>query len=74
MTSKDYNEKMEKLLNDQNYKLLTADPTKAVERNTTKQIKQSGIAENVTKMLIPSDAVPPRLYGSPEIHVQNTLL
>jgi hypothetical protein len=28
----------------------------------------------VTKMLIPSDAVPPRLYGSPEIHVQNTLL
>jgi hypothetical protein len=62
MTSKDYSEKMEEILGDQNYNILTTDPTKAVERRTTKLIKKSEIAEQVAKTLISIDTVAPRLY------------
>jgi hypothetical protein len=34
-----------------------------VERRPTKIIKISEVAEEVAKTLIPSDTVPPRLYG-----------
>jgi hypothetical protein len=44
---------------DQTYQLLTIDPAKAVESETSLS-KKPGIAEEVARSLIPNGTVPPR--------------
>jgi hypothetical protein len=44
------------------------------DRKTASLIGKSDIARDITKKLIPTALVPPRLFGLPKIHKENVLL
>jgi hypothetical protein len=73
MNTRYYRGKMNELLNEPTYNLLQ-DPTNWVERKTAALIRESDITGDVTKKLVPSASVPPRLYSLPKIHKEKVPL
>ncbi|XP_020297813.1 uncharacterized protein LOC109862232 [Pseudomyrmex gracilis] len=67
MNKTDYDNKIQTLLTDSTYEKLKKDPTSSLKTLTTNLIKKN----NLSDMLIPRNAVPPRLYGLPKIHKSN---
>lgn len=53
---------------------LKKDPTRTIERRTSSLIKMADIPDDTVKTVIPRASVPPRLYGLPNIHKDETLL
>ncbi|XP_020295119.1 uncharacterized protein LOC109860447 [Pseudomyrmex gracilis] len=67
MNKTDYDTKIQTLLTDSTYEKLKKDPTALLNTLTTNLIKKN----NLPNVLIPRNAVPPRLYGLPKIHKNN---
>jgi hypothetical protein len=63
---------MDAILSDPIYKKLTTDPTNKIMRKTANLIKASHIPEDIKKILTPHAATPPRIYGLPKIHKEDT--
>ncbi|KAL3269429.1 hypothetical protein HHI36_008499 [Cryptolaemus montrouzieri] len=70
MNTKDYEDKMAKILNDECYKETNTDPTIYLERKTKKLIERSSISMEIKKDLLPREKSfrIPKLYGLPKIH------
>ena len=73
MDKEDYNKKAQALLEDRGtYKILKADPSKRMKTkliNLLKKIKsEERINDNLYKKMYPTEAVPPKFYGLPEVH------
>ncbi|XP_060531998.1 uncharacterized protein LOC132705430 [Cylas formicarius] len=70
MNTSDYNAKLEDILNDPIYKLVTRDPTTYLEKTTKSKILDSSINEDTKKKLIPREKSSrcPKFYGLPKIH------
>ncbi|KAJ4426524.1 hypothetical protein ANN_27338 [Periplaneta americana] len=68
LSSTQYQEKIDQLLNDPAYKILKKDPTSSVERRTNQLIKKSSLRAESKQLVSPSGSIPPRLYGLPKIH------
>ncbi|KAJ4430702.1 hypothetical protein ANN_19293 [Periplaneta americana] len=68
LSSTQYQEKIDQLLNDPAYKILKKDPTSSVERRTNQLIKKSSLRTESKRLVSPSGSIPPRLYGLPKIH------
>ncbi|XP_069673690.1 uncharacterized protein [Periplaneta americana] len=68
LSSTQYQEKINQLLNDPAYKILKKDPTSSVERRTNQLIKKSSLRAESKRLVSPSGSIPPRLYGLPKIH------
>ena len=76
MDKKDYIQKMKQLLDDNNtYRPLKMDPTNRQKNrliNILRSMKTEGRLEDYTyKMMYPTGASSPKLYGLPEIHKKN---
>ena len=72
LNTEDYIKKAEDLLNQNTYRVLTADPTMRLKNkmiNLLKTIKsEGGISEELYKKLYPTGAGSPKFYGLPKIH------
>ena len=72
LNTEDYIKKAEDLLNQNTYRVLTADPTMRLKNkmiNLLKSIKsKGGISEELYKRLYPTGAGSPKFYGLPKIH------
>ena len=68
MNRDDYQKKIIKLLNPENYTTLPRDPTQSILRKTNQLIKGSSLPPIVKRDLLSSEALPPRLYGLPKVH------
>ena len=72
LNTEDYRKKAEDLLNQNTYRVLTADPTMRLKNkmiNLLKSIKsKGGISEELYKRLYPTRAGSPKFYGLPKIH------
>ena len=73
MDRKDYDEKVQQMLNDQKtYKILDKDPTQQTERKLNEKLanlrREDKISDNLYKKLRSSDGLPPRFYGLLKVH------
>ena len=72
MERKEYDEKIEGLLNTNTYKQLKKDPTAAQEakvgRVLRRFVRRKEISDVLYERLRPSGSLPPRIYGLPKIH------
>ena len=72
LNTEDYIKKAEDLLNQNTYKVLTADPTMRLKTKMIKLLKtiksKEGISEELYKKLYPTGAGSPKFYGLPKIH------
>ena len=73
MDRKDYDEKVQEILNDQKtYKVLDKDPTQQTERKLNEKLanlkREDKISDNLYKKLRSSDSLPPHFYGLPKVH------
>ena len=68
MKTTDYNGKILDILNTNDYKKVTRDPTAQILRKTNQLIRSSTLHTDTKKRLYKSEALPPRLYGLPKIH------
>ena len=76
MYNKDYDKKMNDLLQDQNtYKEINSDPTNIHQKNNNALINRwenlMYISPNTAKKLKIQNAQPPRIYGMPKLHKKN---
>ncbi|GJQ79488.1 hypothetical protein Trydic_g16341 [Trypoxylus dichotomus] len=74
MDRQDYNMKIQMLLDTDHYKKLNKDPNTKVEKQTRDAIKESSIPKEEQRRLLPSENLPPRLYGLSKIHKPNNPL
>jgi len=74
LNTSDYKQKISSLLEDPSYRILTKDPTDAIEWKTTLLLKKSSLTEETHRQLCPADSRPPRLYGLPKIHKEGVPL
>ncbi|KAG8239039.1 hypothetical protein J437_LFUL018288 [Ladona fulva] len=74
LPTKLYEEKMEKLLDDRTYRIISRDPTDSLVKKTTALLKKSGIPDETIRSLRPQSPVSPRLYGLPKIHKEGVPL
>ncbi|XP_075923264.1 uncharacterized protein LOC142924610 [Petromyzon marinus] len=76
MDKTEYNNKIQELLNDGSYTKIKRDPTNSLVTKTNKIISDSTALIDEIKQfsLKPSAARPPRLYGLPKIHKEDTPL
>ena len=78
MDREDYVNKANQLLNQNNYKTLTKDPTNSIKNKLIcilKRVKQqTGLDSNTYKSMYPTGCVPPKFYGLPKIHKPGTPL
>ena len=67
-----YIQKSEKLLHQQNYKILQSDPTNKYKNKLISPLKsikaQGGMDDNTYRRLYPTGAGPPKYYGLPKVH------
>jgi len=73
MDRKDYDDKVQQMLNDQRtYKALDKDPTQRTEKKLNEKLanlkRENKISDSLDKRLRSSDGLPPRFYGLPKIH------
>ncbi|XP_054709735.1 uncharacterized protein LOC129219380 [Uloborus diversus] len=68
LNTKDYQDKIQELLDPDIYRSLTKDPTAKVLRETNRLIKDSSIPPEIQRNIKKSEALPPRLYGLPKLH------
>jgi hypothetical protein len=66
--------KIKAVLSESVYRKLKNDPTSIIERITSLFIKKANIPDGTFKRSIPQASVPPRLYGLPNIHKEETSL
>ncbi|XP_074037787.1 uncharacterized protein [Leptinotarsa decemlineata] len=71
LNTKEYNSKIEELLDPSNNRKLKRDPTQSRLRNVNKIIESSSLSETVQRTILRTKAVPPRLYGLPKIYKTN---
>ncbi|XP_074038815.1 uncharacterized protein [Leptinotarsa decemlineata] len=71
LKTEEYNNKIEELLDPVNYRKLQRDPTQSELRNLIKIIRSSSLSETTQKVILLTEAVPPRLYGLSKIHKAN---
>lgn len=76
MTSIEYDNKMNQLLNDKKtYKQIKRDPTNIHQKTNNELIdnweKREYIAPNLAKTLKIRNAIPPKIYGLPKLHKDN---
>ena len=78
MDRQDYINKVNHLLNQSTYKVITKDPTNTIKNkliNILKSIKtKTGLGINIYKSMYPTGCVPPKFYGLPKIHKPDTHL
>jgi len=73
MDRKDYDKKVQQMLNDQKtYKILDKHPTQWTERKLNEKLanlkREDKINDSLYKKLPSSDGLPPRFYGLPKVH------
>lgn len=68
LNTKDYESKINDLLDPAIYKKIPRDPTAKILRKVNNLIKDSSIPEDTQRIIKKSEALPPRLYGLPKIH------
>jgi hypothetical protein len=73
MSREAYHNKINAVLSEPVYRKLKNDPTSTIERITSLFIKKANIPDDTIKRSIPQASVPPRLYGLPNIHKEETL-
>ncbi|XP_071439029.1 uncharacterized protein [Hetaerina americana] len=74
LKTEDYHQKVQQLLADATYRRIPRDPTDSIVRKTTSLMKKNLPPEEYNRNLLPQVPVPPRLYGLPKIHKENTPL
>ena len=78
MDRQDYINKANHLLNQNTYRSIAKDPTNSIKIkliNILKRVKnQTGLDSNTYKSMYPTGCVPPKFYGLPKIHKQDTPL
>ena len=78
MNRRDYDGKIETMLEDGTYKRLVKDPTAKIERKidtTLKQVEKKGEIPRQKRLhLTPHSSAPPQLYGLPKVHKAGTPL
>ena len=78
MNRRDYDGKIETMLEDGTYKRLVKDPTAKIERKidtTLKQVEKKGEIPRQKRLhLTPHSSAPPQLYGLPKVHKAGTSL
>jgi predicted GIY-YIG superfamily endonuclease len=74
MKSKEYKEKMLKLLSDPIYEKLNRNPTTTYESKLTTLLHEAPIHKDLIKELSPSDSRVPKIYGLPKYHKQDVPL
>src|SRR5579859_6508041 len=70
MDSPEYDQKINDLINTDQYVKIKSDRTACVERNIKKELNKikKDIPEDLFNRLNPNNSVPPHIYGLPKIH------
>ncbi|GJQ87972.1 hypothetical protein Trydic_g12901 [Trypoxylus dichotomus] len=74
--TRDYKDKMQKLLDDPTYKPITTDPTTHLEKTTRTKINTTSLSEETKKSITPREKSSkyPKTYGLRKIHKQDVSL
>jgi hypothetical protein len=59
LNTSDYKQKISSLLEDPSYRILTKDPTNAIEQKTTLLLKKFSLTEETRRQLCPAGSRPP---------------
>ena len=71
MNTLEYERKMLEHLSTRNYKKLSCDPSKNIEKELATTIKNATLDDDIKDKLLPKNSITPRIYRAQKIHKEN---